>query len=106
MKITCKAMCKMLMSIQNDDELELLQKEVAHVCEAMLAFPWRFPGTRFHNGLKVSSISATHFLHSLDFFRTQLCNFRQEEESLKYSKRQYGSGEDQKLGTTISCNGC
>ncbi|XP_023537703.1 abscisic acid 8'-hydroxylase 2 isoform X2 [Cucurbita pepo subsp. pepo] len=52
LKITCKAMCKMLMSIQNDDELELLQKEVAHVCEAMLAFPWRFPGTRFHNGLK------------------------------------------------------
>uniref|UniRef100_A0A803NN53 Uncharacterized protein n=1 Tax=Cannabis sativa TaxID=3483 RepID=A0A803NN53_CANSA len=45
-------MCKMLMSIDNGPKLELLRKEVIHVCEAMLAFPLRFPGTRFYMGLQ------------------------------------------------------
>ncbi|PRQ27078.1 putative 3-epi-6-deoxocathasterone 23-monooxygenase [Rosa chinensis] len=52
LKITCKAMCKMLLSVESGYELEVLQKEVAHVCEAMLAFPLRFPGTRFNKGLQ------------------------------------------------------
>lgn len=63
-------MCKMLMSIENENELELLQKELAHVCEAMLAFPWRFPGTRFYNGLKV--VSAAIFCNQF-FFLNSLC---------------------------------
>ncbi|XP_062021766.1 3beta,22alpha-dihydroxysteroid 3-dehydrogenase isoform X2 [Rosa rugosa] len=52
LKITCKAMCKILLSVESGYELEVLQKEVAHVCEAMLAFPLRFPGTRFNKGLQ------------------------------------------------------
>ncbi|KAM1012446.1 hypothetical protein ACFX13_043290 [Malus domestica] len=51
-KITCKAMCKMLISVESGYELEVLQKEVAHVCEAMLAFPLRLPRTRFYKGLQ------------------------------------------------------
>lgn len=47
-------MCKMLMSLEGGNELEMLQKEVAHVCEAMLAFPLRIPGSRFHKGLQVA----------------------------------------------------
>lgn len=52
-QITCKAMCKMLISVESGYELEVLQKEVAHVCEAMLAFPLRLPRTRFYKGLQV-----------------------------------------------------
>lgn len=53
-QITGKAMCKMLLSMESGYELEVLQKEVAHVCEAMLAFPLRLPGTRFYKGLQVN----------------------------------------------------
>ncbi|XP_062097983.1 cholesterol 22-monohydroxylase CYP90B52 [Humulus lupulus] len=52
LKIASEAMCKMLMSIDSGPKLELLRKEVIHVCEAMLAFPLRFPGTRFYTGLQ------------------------------------------------------
>ncbi|CAL8995684.1 unnamed protein product [Prunus brigantina] len=52
LKITCKAMCKMLISVESGYELEVLEKEVAHVCEAMLALPLRLPGTRFYKGLQ------------------------------------------------------
>ncbi|KAF2310027.1 hypothetical protein GH714_006241 [Hevea brasiliensis] len=45
-------MCKMLMSIEDGQELVILQQDIAHVCEAMLAFPLRFPWTRFYKGLK------------------------------------------------------
>ncbi|XP_062164443.1 abscisic acid 8'-hydroxylase 3 [Alnus glutinosa] len=52
LEITCKAMCKMLLSLESGHELEMLQKEVSQVCEAMLAFPLRLPWTRFHKGLQ------------------------------------------------------
>lgn len=49
-------MCKMLMSLESGSEVETLQKDVAHVCEAMLAFPLRLPGTRFYKGLEVITL--------------------------------------------------
>ncbi|KAJ4833705.1 hypothetical protein Tsubulata_018857, partial [Turnera subulata] len=52
LEITFKAMCKMLMSIEEGEELEILQRDTALVCEAMLAFPLRFPHTRFYKGLQ------------------------------------------------------
>lgn len=52
-QITCKAMCKMLMSIESGPELETMQREVGCVCEAMLAFPLRFKWARFYKGLQV-----------------------------------------------------
>ncbi|XAR61733.1 (+)-abscisic acid 8'-hydroxylase [Bertholletia excelsa] len=52
LSITIKAICKMLMSLEREEELEELQKHVALVCEAMLAFPLRLPFSRFHSGLK------------------------------------------------------
>ena len=54
-QITFRAMCKMLMSLEREEEfLERLQKDVGLICEAMLAFPLRLPWTRFHKGLQVS----------------------------------------------------
>lgn len=50
-------MCKMLISVESGYELEVLEKEVAHVCEAMLALPLRLPGTRFYKGLQVNNSS-------------------------------------------------
>ncbi|XVE94666.1 hypothetical protein REPUB_Repub02eG0028400 [Reevesia pubescens] len=52
LKITFKAMCKMLLSLESGLELELLQEDVSQVCEAMLAFPLRFPWTGFYKGLQ------------------------------------------------------
>nr|AYV88898.1 cytochrome P450 oxidase CYP722A1 [Polygala tenuifolia] len=52
LKITCKATCKILIGIEGGLELEMLQKDVASVCDAMLAFPLRLPWTRFYKGLK------------------------------------------------------
>ena len=46
-------MFKTLMSIECGNEAEMLQKDVAHVCEAMLAFPSRLPFTRFYKGFQV-----------------------------------------------------
>ncbi|KAF7829643.1 abscisic acid 8'-hydroxylase 4 [Senna tora] len=50
--LTCKAMCKMLIGIDSGYQLEMMQKQVACVCEAMLALPLRFTGTRFYKGLQ------------------------------------------------------
>ncbi|MED6169861.1 hypothetical protein PIB30_025110 [Stylosanthes scabra] len=51
-KLACKAMCKMLISMESGYELVMMQKDIAHLCEAMLAFPLRLPWTRFYNGLQ------------------------------------------------------
>ncbi|MQL89221.1 hypothetical protein Taro_021781 [Colocasia esculenta] len=52
LKITFRAICKILMNSAGEDELEELQKDVFEVTEAMLAFPWKLPGSRFLRGLK------------------------------------------------------
>ncbi|KAM7256672.1 hypothetical protein ACFE04_012413 [Oxalis oulophora] len=52
LKMTFKIMCKILMSLENEEELEVLQKDISIVCEAMLAFPLKFPWTRFYKGVK------------------------------------------------------
>ncbi|KAL5073955.1 hypothetical protein RYX36_012939 [Vicia faba] len=52
LKLACKAMCKMLISIENGDELMVMQKNVSCVSEAMLALPLRLPWTRFYKGLQ------------------------------------------------------
>ncbi|XP_027356049.1 abscisic acid 8'-hydroxylase 2 [Abrus precatorius] len=52
LKLACKAMCKMLTSIESSDELAIMQKEVGRLCEAMLALPVRLPWTRFYKGLE------------------------------------------------------
>lgn len=52
LKLTYKAMCKMLLSLEDENELHLLQKDVACVCQAMLAFPLNYPWTTFSKGLK------------------------------------------------------
>ncbi|XVE94668.1 hypothetical protein REPUB_Repub02eG0028600 [Reevesia pubescens] len=51
-QITFEAMYKMLPSLESRLELELLQVDVSQVCEAMLAFPLRFPWTGFYKGLQ------------------------------------------------------
>lgn len=55
-QITFKAMCKMLISLEDEEEIGSLQKDVGFVCEAMLAFPLNLPWTRFHKGIMVISI--------------------------------------------------
>lgn len=52
LKLACKAMCKMLISIESSHELAVMHKDVARVSEAMLAFPLRLPWTRFYKGLQ------------------------------------------------------
>jgi cytochrome P450 family 26 subfamily A len=52
LKLACKAMCKMLISIESGHELAAMQKNVALVSEAMLALPLRIPWTRFNKGLQ------------------------------------------------------
>ncbi|WVZ21144.1 hypothetical protein V8G54_008466 [Vigna mungo] len=52
LKLACKAMCKMLISIENGYELESMQNEVSRLGEAMLALPVRLPWTRFYKGLQ------------------------------------------------------
>ncbi|XP_019416683.1 PREDICTED: abscisic acid 8'-hydroxylase 4 isoform X2 [Lupinus angustifolius] len=52
LKLACKAMCKMLISVESSYELMVMQKEVSSICDAMLSFPLRLLGTRFYKGLK------------------------------------------------------
>ncbi|CAL9071384.1 unnamed protein product [Musa acuminata var. zebrina] len=52
MKITFNAICKMLISTEDEHELEILRNDVSEVSKAMLALPLKFPGTRFYRGLK------------------------------------------------------
>uniref|UniRef100_A0A1D1Z9E1 Cytochrome P450 720B2 n=1 Tax=Anthurium amnicola TaxID=1678845 RepID=A0A1D1Z9E1_9ARAE len=52
LKITFRAICKMLMNLDREDELDEMQGGVFEVTEAMLAFPLKLPGTRFFRGLK------------------------------------------------------
>nr|XP_004238286.1 abscisic acid 8'-hydroxylase 2 [Solanum lycopersicum] len=52
LKITLEAICKMLMSLENKEELEMLHKDIGLIYEAMLSFPLRLPWTRFYKGLQ------------------------------------------------------
>ncbi|KAH9624294.1 hypothetical protein KSS87_014022 [Heliosperma pusillum] len=52
LEMTLKAMCKMLLSLEGGRDVNVMRKDVTCVCQAMLAFPFNFPGTRFSNGLK------------------------------------------------------
>ncbi|KAG9449705.1 hypothetical protein H6P81_009670 [Aristolochia fimbriata] len=52
LKITFMAICKMVMNLEDPDQLEMLQKDVSEVCDAMLAFPLKLPWTTFNKGLK------------------------------------------------------
>ncbi|RRT52912.1 hypothetical protein B296_00026993, partial [Ensete ventricosum] len=67
MKITFTAICKMLISTADEQELEILRNDVSQVSEAMLALPLKFPGTRFYRGLKAihSELAFTNYLSPL-----------------------------------------
>ncbi|KAL2346309.1 hypothetical protein Fmac_000309 [Flemingia macrophylla] len=52
LKLACKAMCKMLISVESGSELVTMQNEVTRLSEAMLALPLRLPWTRFYKGLQ------------------------------------------------------
>ncbi|XP_075082232.1 abscisic acid 8'-hydroxylase 2 [Nicotiana tabacum] len=52
LKITLEAICKMLMNLEGEEELETLHKDVGLIYEAMLAFPIKLPWTRFYKGLQ------------------------------------------------------
>ncbi|WMV27652.1 hypothetical protein MTR67_021037, partial [Solanum verrucosum] len=52
LKITLEAICKMLMSLEDKKELEMLHKDIGLIYEAMLSFPLRLPWTRFYKGLQ------------------------------------------------------
>ena len=68
-------MCKMLMSLESGDEVEMLQKDVAHVCEAMIAFPLRLPCTRFYKGLEVINFTLTKPIQSMHALPSSLMGF-------------------------------
>ncbi|OVA08750.1 Cytochrome P450 [Macleaya cordata] len=80
MKITFNAVCKMLVSIESTDELETLGKEVGEVCEAMLAFPLRLPGTRFYKGLKARKAIMKKLKKVIDQRRRRHIAEEEEEE--------------------------
>ncbi|KNA23980.1 hypothetical protein SOVF_020290 [Spinacia oleracea] len=50
--MSCKAMCKMLLSLEDENEVYMLQNDVSCVCQGMLAFPLKFPWTAFSKGLQ------------------------------------------------------
>ncbi|ESR38694.1 hypothetical protein CICLE_v10027097mg [Citrus x clementina] len=52
LKVTFKAMCKILLSLESGKELEMLENDVARVYDAMLAFPLKLPWTKFYRGVK------------------------------------------------------
>lgn len=68
MQLACKAMCKMLISIENGDELMVMQKNVTCVSEAMLALPLRLPWTRFYKGLQVINHTNHQSFYFINFF--------------------------------------
>ncbi|KAL6995711.1 hypothetical protein U1Q18_005845 [Sarracenia purpurea var. burkii] len=76
-------MCKMLMSLEKEDEVEMLRKDVGLVYEAMLAFPLRLPWTRFHKGLQDTTASAiTWMVKYLDENKEVLDTLKAEQLSL------------------------
>lgn len=52
LKITLEAICKMLMNLEGEVELETLNKDIGLIYEAMLSFPLILPWTRFYKGLQ------------------------------------------------------
>ncbi|TKY75174.1 Abscisic acid 8'-hydroxylase 4 [Spatholobus suberectus] len=81
-KLACKAMCKMLISIDSGYELMTMQKEVARLCEAMLALPVRLPWTRFYKGLqarkRIMDILAKHISERRSGIATRRVDFLQQ----------------------------
>ncbi|PKI49866.1 hypothetical protein CRG98_029751 [Punica granatum] len=52
LEITFKAICGILIGLEDGDELKTLQKDIDCICKAMLALPLRLPWTRFRRGLQ------------------------------------------------------
>ncbi|XP_038982961.1 abscisic acid 8'-hydroxylase 2 isoform X3 [Phoenix dactylifera] len=52
LKATFTAICKMVISLEEEDKLEMLRKDVFEVSEAMLSFPLKLLGTRYYRGVK------------------------------------------------------
>ncbi|GJN36424.1 hypothetical protein PR202_gb25283 [Eleusine coracana subsp. coracana] len=62
--ITFQAICSILVAtlLHDKERLRQMQSDVLTVTQAMLAFPLRMPGTRFHAGLQVRSCSSSFAL--------------------------------------------
>ncbi|XP_057870936.1 3beta,22alpha-dihydroxysteroid 3-dehydrogenase isoform X2 [Cryptomeria japonica] len=50
--ITFKIMCGMLLSVEGDEEINKIRKDVDDVSDAMLSLPIKLPGTRYYRGIK------------------------------------------------------
>lgn len=94
-QITFKAICKMLMSIEEEGELEMLQKDVSEVTEAMLAFPLKLPGTRFYRGLQV--LLCDLFLVKEVLFRILTANMG-EMHLVRQARRRIMNALEKKIG--------
>ncbi|KAJ3694320.1 hypothetical protein LUZ60_009800 [Juncus effusus] len=76
MKITFDAICKMIMSLEEEKELETLRHDIFELTEAMLSFPLRFPGTRFYKGLKARERIIRALREKIAIRRKGLCNYK------------------------------
>ncbi|KAK9129819.1 hypothetical protein Sjap_010306 [Stephania japonica] len=83
LKITFNAMCKMLMSLEESNELEMLRKDVAQVFEAMLAFPINLPWTAFHKGLKARK-KIENALANIINERRRVVEYSNEQDLLQF----------------------
>ncbi|WOK97789.1 abscisic acid 8'-hydroxylase 4 isoform X2 [Canna indica] len=72
LKVTFNAICKMLISIEDEHELEILRNDIFEVSEAMLAFPLKLPGTRFYRALKARERIMNRLRKMIDLRKREL----------------------------------
>lgn len=73
LNITFEIICDMLMSVQGDERLHHLRKNVDCVSDAMLSLPIKLPGTRFYRGMKARE-------KVMQFFDEAITRRRNKEE--------------------------
>lgn len=71
--ITFKIICGMLMSLEGDERIHHLRKNVDCVSDAMLSLPIKFPGTRYYRGMKARE-------RVMHFFDREIASRRRGDE--------------------------
>ncbi|CAN6327070.1 unnamed protein product, partial [Urochloa humidicola] len=80
--VTFEAICDMLVATLPGEDKRRLEEDVLAVTRAMLAFPLRLPGTRFHAGLRARE-------RIMEVLRREIAARRRDDGSL----RRHGDGD-------------
>lgn len=92
--VTFEAICDMLVATLQPDVKRRLQSDVLAVTRALLAFPLRLPGTRFHKGLRARRRIMDVLRQEIASRQRRIMDMEEEEEDDDHHHRHHKHVDD------------